>query len=233
MASVKNSIHWPKESNRVVNSDDSQALSRAYSGLLFVWKQNGWSTKSLPVDFLGHLTAFVLHVHGHNLSTSAQERIETIEIALQFLWMVLGDRGRIPLSDHSKVREFAIAVFSHLWNTQQRITTREEQYMIAQALAEVEFTALAGRVLLMILDEGNEFQNTESFTDLLDGIHAFQEVIDKSVSVSPGLLIDSEIEWGKRSELRRHSFQNGIGDLQADFSNLEGLVPLWAKLTNR
>ncbi|KAG8787064.1 hypothetical protein FRC12_015944 [Ceratobasidium sp. 428] len=197
MAGIKNSFYWPKDSNRFVDSEDSQAVSQAYLGFLFVWQENGWSTKSLPIDFMAHLIMFISHMSESNPSATFHEHVETAKATFRFLWSIFEDRGRIPVSDHFKIREFALPAFSHLCHTQDNISTRQEQRELAQMLAEIDFVGLVGRVLLLISDEGNEFQNTERFKQLLDGVYALGDVISKSASTSPELFIDSKIEWGK------------------------------------
>ncbi|KAG8705513.1 hypothetical protein FRC09_002916 [Ceratobasidium sp. 395] len=197
MAGIKNSFYWPKDSNRFVDSEDSQAVSQAYLGFLFVWQENGWSTKSLPIDFMAHLVMFISHMSESNPLATFREHVETAKATFRFLWLIFEDRGRIPVPDHFKIREFALPAFSHLCHTQDNISTRQEQRELAQMLAEIDFVGLVGRVLLLISDEGNEFQNTERFKQLLDGVYALGDVISKSASTSPELFIDSKIEWGK------------------------------------
>ncbi|KAG8793434.1 hypothetical protein FRC12_002730 [Ceratobasidium sp. 428] len=196
-AGIEKSLYWPEDDNLFVNSEDSQALSQAYLGFLFVWQENGWSTCSLSIDFMAHLAMFILHMSKSNPSVTLHTHAETAKANFRFLWLIFEDRGRIPASDHFKIRDFAIAAFLHLSQAQSKISTRRGQRELAQMLAEVDFVSLAGRVLLLISDEGNEFQRTERFKPLLDGIYALGDVISKSVSVSPELFIDSKIEWGK------------------------------------
>ncbi|KAG8782353.1 hypothetical protein FRC12_020933, partial [Ceratobasidium sp. 428] len=208
MASVEKAINWPEKLDRFLNSEDSQAISQAYSGLIFVWRQNRWSTKSLSIDFIGNLALFVLHMSGFNPSATVRDRMQSLETAFQFMWLIFEDRGRIPASEHYKFRYFANPAFSYLWMRypwtlthlryiQSQVKTPEEQIEVAQTLVKLDLTSLAGRLFLMVLDEGKEFQNTTKLKDFLDSVYALREVFDKSVAISPGLFDDSKLEWTK------------------------------------
>ncbi|KAG8703212.1 hypothetical protein FRC09_004289 [Ceratobasidium sp. 395] len=134
---------------------------------------------------------------GSDPAATVRQRIAAADAAFTFLWLVFEDRGRIPLSDHVNIRYFILPAVIHLQQIQERISTRREQRELAQMLVEVDFTSLVGRVLLLVSDEGNEFQDTECFDELTGAIYALQDVISKSASISPELFIDSKIEWGK------------------------------------
>ncbi|KAG8778624.1 hypothetical protein FRC12_024885 [Ceratobasidium sp. 428] len=189
--------YWSPESNRFVHSEDSRAVSHAYLALLFVWRRRGWNTKSLPINFVTHLAMFILYMSGSDPAATVRQRIAAAEAAFTFLWLVFEYRGRIPLSDHVNIRYFILPAVIHLQQIQERISTQREQRELAQMLVEVDFTSLAGRVLLLVSGEGNEFQDTECFDELTGAIYALQDVISESASISPELFIDSKIEWGK------------------------------------
>ncbi|KAG8716492.1 hypothetical protein FRC09_015690 [Ceratobasidium sp. 395] len=197
MASVEKGFNWPENFNRFLSPEDSRSVSQAYSGLLFVWKKDGWNTKSLSIDFIGNLSIFALHMSGFNTSATVQEQIQSLKTAFQFMWLIFEDRGRIPVSDHCKFRYFATPAFSYLWYIQGQVSTPEEQLEIAQTLAGADVVGLAGRLLLMVLDEGKEFQNTTRLKGFLDSVYGLQEVFDKSLSISGRLFHDSGLEWGK------------------------------------
>ncbi|KAG9092324.1 hypothetical protein FRC07_011689 [Ceratobasidium sp. 392] len=198
MAAPEDEIYWPSGFNRIASSEDSRAVSQVFAGLLFVWRRDGWSTKALPIEFMGHLVVFVQHLTGFNPSTTVQDLMETVHTALQFLWMVFEDRGRIPVSDHSHLRQFlAGSAFSYLSTIQSGISTPTQQRRFAQMLADIEIIELAGRVLLLVQDEGNEFKNIEGFNDFIYKLEVFQEVMDESASAFPELFYNSKTQWQK------------------------------------
>ncbi|KAG9081585.1 hypothetical protein FS749_007558 [Ceratobasidium sp. UAMH 11750] len=153
MTAIEKLLRWPTDSNRFLHAEDSRTLFQSYSGLLFVWQQDGRSAKTLPIGFIGHLVAFVLHMSGFNPSATPREHIETERTALRFLWLIFEHRGRIPAAEHSYLRYSAVPTFSYLWFIQKCISTQAEQYEFARMLTDVEVIGLAGRILLLIMAE--------------------------------------------------------------------------------
>ncbi|KAG9087475.1 hypothetical protein FS749_002892 [Ceratobasidium sp. UAMH 11750] len=61
MSAAQTDITWVKKGSRAASPEDSRAIAQAYIGLLLVLQQSS-NTKSLPIDFMGDLASFVLHV---------------------------------------------------------------------------------------------------------------------------------------------------------------------------
>ncbi|KAG9101147.1 hypothetical protein FRC07_010352, partial [Ceratobasidium sp. 392] len=72
-----------------------------------------------------------------------------------------------------------------------------EQKMLAEMLADVEIVSLAGRILLTITEEGNEFADTEGVDLFVYHLTALEQVMNKSIDTVPELFVDSGIQWDK------------------------------------
>ncbi|KAG9089031.1 hypothetical protein FS749_001670 [Ceratobasidium sp. UAMH 11750] len=92
MSAAQNNAEWASGNIRIASPKDSRAIAQAYIGLLLV-SQQGSSTKSVPIAFMGDLAGFVLYTIGRNPSGTTNEMIDTGYATLQFLWLLLEDRG--------------------------------------------------------------------------------------------------------------------------------------------
>ncbi|KAG9085012.1 hypothetical protein FRC06_003770 [Ceratobasidium sp. 370] len=119
-------------------------------------------------------------------------------VSIQFLWLLLEQRGRLPITEHPEVREYAIRCFKNLrFILDRHPSSQDERYMFAKMIANDEIVSLAGRVLLLTTDEGNEFQNTEWLGSALEQLVGLKDVFTLATSVAPELFYDSRIEWHK------------------------------------
>ncbi|KAG8719363.1 hypothetical protein FRC08_003029 [Ceratobasidium sp. 394] len=131
-------------------------------------------------------------------SATIQGQIWAIYASLQYLWLLIEHRGRIPVAEHSEIRAYCLAVLQSLRAVQEKHASTEDDWRdLAQMLANVQFISLVGRVLLLALDEGNEFQNTEELDAILEELSSFKDVFNGSVIAAPELFTDSKIEWAK------------------------------------
>ncbi|KAG9088017.1 hypothetical protein FS749_002490 [Ceratobasidium sp. UAMH 11750] len=185
------------ETSRFIDPKDSRMILSAYSDLLLVWRRDAFRTKDIPIEFVSHMATFAMGYSAFDPSATDEERIGTARTALQFLWLLFEHRGQIPMPDHSKIRDNSIASFSFVARVQSEISTKANHYQLSQMLADVEFVALVGRVLLLIT-EANEVSSTDhSFRKLPEILHDLQYTIDESTSIAPELFHESGIEWAK------------------------------------
>ncbi|KAG9087476.1 hypothetical protein FS749_002893 [Ceratobasidium sp. UAMH 11750] len=124
--------------------------------------------------------------------------IDTAHAALQFLWVLLESRGRIPVEDHHKIRLYAKSIFEFFQYLQRkRVLTPAKQHRFAEMLAKAEIIALVGRILLLVLEDGNEFKNVELVDETVAELFELENIIHKSETVARELFLDSKIEWAK------------------------------------
>ncbi|KAG8708643.1 hypothetical protein FRC09_001118 [Ceratobasidium sp. 395] len=196
LSATQKDIDWGKHI-RVESPEDSRVIAEAFFNLYLV-SQRSVDTKALPIDFMAHLAGFVLHITGWTPELTADEVIDVAYAALQFLWLLLEHRVRILAADQHKVRlcaSYVFGFFGHLQN--KRISTKQEQTRLAGMLAQAEIVALAGRVLLLVLEEGGEFQGLELLNEAISGTAELEASLSKSVAIAPELFLDSKLEWAK------------------------------------
>ncbi|KAG8722220.1 hypothetical protein FRC09_006602 [Ceratobasidium sp. 395] len=190
-------VDWSDENKRFKSLEDTQTIVKAYYGLFLVSQQQV-DISTIPIHFMGHLAGFVLHTAAWTPEMTTEQVIDAAQIAVQFFWLLLERRGRLPTTDHSKVRFYAANLFGFFGFLQRiRILTREDQRKLAKMLAQTEIVALMGRVLLLVLENGKEFQNTELLDWTIQEMSKLIEPINKSAKVAPELFLDSMIEWAK------------------------------------
>ncbi|KAG9087358.1 hypothetical protein FS749_002968, partial [Ceratobasidium sp. UAMH 11750] len=97
-----------------VSPEDSRTVSQAYSGLLFVWQQDGSSTKNIPVKFMDALSGDVLSLSTFNPLATTEELIDVIHTSLKFLWLLLEHRGRVPVVEHAWARRYGTGMFQFI-----------------------------------------------------------------------------------------------------------------------
>ncbi|KAG9087477.1 hypothetical protein FS749_002894 [Ceratobasidium sp. UAMH 11750] len=231
-AATQKGIDCGGENKRVKSPEDSRTIAQAYYGLFLV-SQQGADTKSLSIDFMGHLTGFVLHTTGWNPSATVDEMIGVGYAALQFLWLFLQHRGRIPAEDHHKVRFFATSMFGFFGYLQRKhISTREQQYRFAEMLTQAEIVALTGRVILLVIEEGNEFQDLELLDRTIEEMSELEDPINKSAAVAPELFLDSKLEWAKVSiQVKAFAEMTNLNLSDEKIRYLAGLFEGWERYT--
>ncbi|KAG9077078.1 hypothetical protein FRC06_009107 [Ceratobasidium sp. 370] len=187
-----------KNEKHFLSVEDSRTIRQAYSGLLFVWQQDTSSIEDISLDFLGTLNSYVLFMTAFNPSVVIQDEIEVAYTSLRFLWLLFEQRGRMPATDHAGIRYCSLDVFQLLRLIQSDCeSARQEQPRFAQMLADCEIVSLIGRIILLILVDGNEFHNTEHLSIMLEKLQMLDDAINKSAAAAPELFRDSKIEWMK------------------------------------
>ncbi|KAG9119466.1 hypothetical protein FRC07_005496, partial [Ceratobasidium sp. 392] len=197
LSATQMDIDWGRENKRIKSVEESRTISRAYSNLR-LGSRRGIDTKAIPIDFMARLTGFVLYTILWTPQVALSEMIDTARTALGLLWLFLEDRGRIPVVDRHKVRLFGGTVFGFLGFLQRKhISNRQEQCKFAQTLAQNDIVALAGRILLLVLEDGSEFETPEQANQTFQNLVELEKPINKSAAAAPELFLDSKIEWAK------------------------------------
>ncbi|KAG8724725.1 hypothetical protein FRC09_015198 [Ceratobasidium sp. 395] len=190
-------VNWSDENKRFKSLEDTRTIVKTYSNLFLV-SQHMVDISTIPIHFMGHLAGFVLHTAVWTPQMTTEDVINAAQIAVHFLWLLLERRDRLPITDHSKVRFYAGNLFGFFGFLQRKsILTRADQQKLAKMFAQVEIVALMGRVLLLVLENGKEFQNTELLDWTIQEMSKLVEPINKSAKVAPELFLDSMIEWAK------------------------------------
>ncbi|KAG9075888.1 hypothetical protein FS749_012403 [Ceratobasidium sp. UAMH 11750] len=94
------------------------------------------------------------------------------------------------------MRHFATLVFFGLQFLEKtRVLTQAERQRLGKMLTDVEAIGLAGRVVLLLADEGNDFQNTELVDQALEDLSELKAILDPSVSIAADPFRDMRAEW--------------------------------------
>ncbi|KAG8785624.1 hypothetical protein FRC12_017350 [Ceratobasidium sp. 428] len=177
--------------------EDSNLVRRAYSGLLLVWQQGGLDTKSIPIVFMNDLTGHVMAAWTSNPSATGCELIHLAATSLEFVWLLFEHRGQITATEHSELMGYGSNILQVVRAIDQRISSKDQRYKMAQMLTVTETVGLAGRLVLSALDQGNKLQNTDKHKKLLKEISLMEGAIKKSAAAAPELFTDSKFEWAK------------------------------------
>ncbi|KAG8700410.1 hypothetical protein FRC09_005971 [Ceratobasidium sp. 395] len=225
-------VDWSDENRRFKSLEDTQTIVKAYHGLFLV-SQHQVDLSTIPVDFMGHLAGFVLHTEAWTPEVTTEQVIDTAQIAVQFLWLLLERRGRLSITDHSKVRFYAENLFGFFGFLQRiRISTRTDQRKLAKMLAQTDFVALMGRVLLLVLENGKEFQNTELLDWTIQEMSKLTDPINKSAAVAPELFLDSMIEWAKvYVQLGSFIEKKGLNIREEHAEYVQDMMETWGRYT--
>ncbi|KAG8777663.1 hypothetical protein FRC12_000264 [Ceratobasidium sp. 428] len=177
--------------------EDSNLVRRAYSGLLLVWRRGGLDTKSIPIVFMNNLAGHVMAAWTSNPSATVCELIRLAATSLEFVWLLFEHRGQITATEHSQLMGYGSHILQVVRAIDQRISSKEQRYKMAQMLTITETVGLAGRLVLSALDQGNKLQNTDKHKKLLKEISLMEGAIKKSAAAAPELFTDSKLEWAK------------------------------------
>ncbi|KAG8723186.1 hypothetical protein FRC09_004324 [Ceratobasidium sp. 395] len=150
--------------------------------------------------------------------------IDVTYISLQLLWIVFEHKGRVKPIEHCEVRSFATVNFDYVKSIHREcVRTEEQKYQFAQLLAKTDFFSLAGRALLLGLDEASIGRNTIAINDLLDQIKGLRDGINTAITAAPELLLDQA-----RHELLKVAMQleqtARCGDIERSRHETVGLV---------
>ncbi|KAG9097349.1 hypothetical protein FS749_006522 [Ceratobasidium sp. UAMH 11750] len=231
---IEKEIDWPDEFEGYANPEDSRTVAEAYSGLLVIWQQNGFDTRALPINLVGELANFVHQTTMHDPLVRLHELIDMVFTSLRLLWLIFDDRRQIPTTEHVMVREYAIYIFEFLEFIQlKHVSDHADQHLFAILLADVELFGLAGRVLLLVLAEGNEFQATDMLDLMLDRLKKLGNTIERSVIAAPDIFHESKIEWIKVVDRMTLSERDVIGPIDvpgnAESECLWSMFEAWAE----
>ncbi|KAG8702340.1 hypothetical protein FRC09_004785 [Ceratobasidium sp. 395] len=177
--------------------EDSNLVRRAYSGLLLVWRQGGLDTKSIPIVFMNDLTGHVMAAWTSNPSATTCELIYLAATSLEFVWLLFEHRGWITATEHSELMDYGSHILQIIRAIDQRISSKDQRYKMAQMLTITETVGLAGRLMLSALDREDKLQNTDKHKKLLKEISLMEGAIKKSAVAAPELFTDSKFEWAK------------------------------------
>ncbi|KAG8775639.1 hypothetical protein FRC12_001354 [Ceratobasidium sp. 428] len=198
MPTIKAKIVGTYELNHLISPDDSRAISRAYVDLLPIWRQDPSEIKGTSIYFMTALSRFVLHMLGFNPAATAQEHLDVTRTSFKILWRLFEAGGQIPVADYPVIRSYGETSLYYLGYVRNKcVSTADEQYSFTQMLVDVQVIALAGRIMLLTLSEGNEFEVTNDITTILETLSLLESTIKDSVDSAPELFYDSKIEWVK------------------------------------
>ncbi|KAG9119376.1 hypothetical protein FRC07_005618 [Ceratobasidium sp. 392] len=105
----------PDPESLFVSSEDSRTIAQAYTGLLFVWQQDGLNTEDVPVDLMDNLTGVVAAMLTCSSAATIEELIQATRTSLGFLWLLLEHRGRTDTTERSQFMEYGLGSFKLVW----------------------------------------------------------------------------------------------------------------------
>ncbi|QRV95166.1 MYND Zn-finger protein [Ceratobasidium sp. AG-Ba] len=179
-------------------SIDSALVADTWDEMLAGWEKEGFDTSKVPIVLLGQIAEYVHQMAMSDPRIRLDDLVKTIFTSLSLLWRIFDNRGRIPVVDHAHVRYYAARVFEILDYTQTKyISTHKEQHMLAAMLEHADFVALSGRVLLLMLEEGHQYENDHMFNDMISGIAKLGKMIKLLVADGHNHFLDSKFEWTK------------------------------------
>ncbi|KAG8785620.1 hypothetical protein FRC12_017346, partial [Ceratobasidium sp. 428] len=143
----------PDADHLFVGPDDAKTFYQAYSGLLFVWRQNGFNTKSVSINLMNDLAGAVAFSTSKLRPVVADELIDVTTTCFNFLWLLLEHRDRIAAVEHSLFVQHSSNLLHILRTTNRCVSSKDQRLKIAQMLADTEIISLAGRLVLLVLDE--------------------------------------------------------------------------------
>ncbi|KAG8699184.1 hypothetical protein FRC08_005455 [Ceratobasidium sp. 394] len=189
---------WFNESGSYPSIEDTRTVSKAYSDLLLAWQQDTPSFKTVEVNLLSSLARFVQVIMATSPLLGTEEPIQVSRTSLQLLWLLFETHRRMAVDEHSQIRQFATVAFDFVQVIHQGHYTKDQRHSFAKMLADIEIISLCGRILLLVLDEGHEFENTEVLAEICEQIASLKDVIGEAMSIAPELLLhESKIDFTK------------------------------------
>ncbi|KAG8795404.1 hypothetical protein FRC12_014888 [Ceratobasidium sp. 428] len=86
-------------------------------------------------------------------------------------------------------------------------------------LADIELVALAGRILLLVMDEGCNFEDTYLLNMFLDQLKKLGDAISYSGGIAPELFNESKTEWCKVANHMTSYDKEVVGPINAPGSS--------------
>ncbi|QRV95163.1 hypothetical protein RhiJN_23181 [Ceratobasidium sp. AG-Ba] len=198
VAPISENLLWRDDIKRFVNSSDTRVISTAYSGLLSLWEKDRSNSYKVPVDLMHQLAAFVRDMAEFDPSVTCNDLTDIAYTSLKFLWLIFDYGVTISEEDYPGIRRYAA---NRIWLIRtiqlERNPTQEEQYYLAQMLAEIDIISLVGRVMLLMSYKGNLLRNTQRIDMMLEELYLLTTTITRSIAVAPHLLLDWQFEWLK------------------------------------
>ncbi|KAG9091545.1 hypothetical protein FS749_016459 [Ceratobasidium sp. UAMH 11750] len=189
---------WLNKSGSYLSLEDSKTISKAFSDLLLAWQQDTSIFRDVEVNLLSGLARFVQVMTATSPLLETEESIQVSRTSLQLLWLVFETRGRMEVDEHFQIRHFALVAFDYVKFLHQILATKDQRRRFAEMLAGVEIISVLGRTLLLVLDEGHEFEDTELLAEICEQIASLKDVVGEAASVAPdSLLQESKIDFLK------------------------------------
>ncbi|KAG8724626.1 hypothetical protein FRC09_016384 [Ceratobasidium sp. 395] len=185
---VEENVAWRNGTLGYLGHADVRIVSNAFSDLLVTLQQDKLGTKNIPASFLASLSRFVQNLATYCVMDDIEVMMDVTYISLQLLWTVFEHKGRVKPIERCEVRSFATINFDYVkFIHRECVQTEEQTYRFAQLLAKTDLFSLAGRALLLGLDEG---RNTLAMNDLLNQITELRDGINTAIIAAPELLLD-------------------------------------------
>ncbi|KAG8699185.1 hypothetical protein FRC08_005456 [Ceratobasidium sp. 394] len=216
---------WPPGKDRGISSEDSHRLAQAYIDLFAVRRREKTGAKGVSIGVMSHLTGFVQNIFESDYSMTSGELMDLASTAHQFLWLILEQNGRLSADDHIDVRKYALLCLVKLRSIRERFTpTPGLQYKFAKLVANTEVVSLAGRLLLLTTDEGNEFEDPDWIELTLGQLVGLKDLLAAVVHIAPDLFYDSKLEWVKVMAHAELPIQMGMGGPRDEGNDISRLV---------
>ncbi|KAG8775636.1 hypothetical protein FRC12_001351 [Ceratobasidium sp. 428] len=215
---VERDLDWTNGILRHCSPEDTRTIVKAYYEMLSEWREERLTPKTVDIDLLGGLASYVVNLVGVGPVLNIEETVQAARVSLELLWLVFECRGRIKVEDHHKIRLYAAVGFDLLRAIHSRcLYTEDARYGFARMLADLDILALAGRVLLLVSDEGHEFEDEVRLDVLLEHLTGLKPALEEAVTVAPELLLhESSIEFIKVMGQLGWALEVGLANFNED-----------------
>ncbi|KAG8706784.1 hypothetical protein FRC09_002228 [Ceratobasidium sp. 395] len=198
---VERDSDWTNGILRHCGPEDTRTILKAYSEMLFEWREERSTPKTVDIDLLGGLASYVINLVGTSPVLSVEETVQAARVAI-----------------HSRC-----------------LYTEDARYGFARMLADLDILALAGRVLLLVSDEGavplifsfrshvdlpsigHEFEDVVRLEVLLEHLTGLKPALEEAVAIAPELLLhESSIEFIKVMGQLGWALEVGLANFNED-----------------
>ncbi|KAG9089497.1 hypothetical protein FS749_001285 [Ceratobasidium sp. UAMH 11750] len=194
-------IDWELDRDSYGNQEDSRRLAYAYSGLLYVCQQDALSARMIPLDFMGHVSQFVLSALRPSTWATPEELAHFLFISFEFLWLGFELRPQVTAVDQIRIRRYAAYLFSFTGKIEgARMTTNKSKRPFARMLGEIDILGLVGRTLLVMPHEEDEIHDPESWEMFIDSIYQVSKTVGYAMTYARERLLNAKTDWAKVSE---------------------------------
>ncbi|QRV95195.1 MYND Zn-finger protein [Ceratobasidium sp. AG-Ba] len=194
---------WDVGFSRFYTIEDSHLVHQKFLELVSSWTQNIGSTRTVSVELIYQLAAFVRSVVTTDYLVADMEQVDILRLFIRALWIVFEHRRHITLDDHKTVQKYmAIGICAFFRDLAlPKDTPREIKLELAQIIVREELFVLLGKVVLLVTEGDSERDHRkyqrEGLHPLLEGMKVIPKVLRETLPLTSEDLRDSRIDCAK------------------------------------